>query len=144
MAPSIRSDRRCCCPVPHNAEPEMYDEEFFEAAINLTHKLDKHFGLPPRMTYSQRDVPGLSRAAVPLLSRLGIKAISVGENDCPRPLAFFDGDATKLYPTKIFRWLDASSNASQIAIMHPHGYGGITQNDCVYVNASRTALCTAW
>ena len=89
----------------------MYDEEFFEAAINLTHKLDKHFGLPPRMTYSQRDVPGLSRAAVPVLSRLGIKAISVGENDCPRPLAFFDGDDTKLYPTKIFRWLDASSNA---------------------------------
>ena len=28
--------------------------------------------------------------------------------------------------------------------MHPHGYGGISQNDCAYVNASKTALCTSW
>jgi len=129
---------------PHNGEPEMYSPEFFEVAINLTHKLDTRFGKTPRMTYSQRDVPGLTRGVLPLLSKLGVKAISVGENDCPRPLAFFDGDNTSQWPTKVFKWQDPASGASALTIMHPHGYGGIAQNDCVYVNASRTALCTAW
>ena len=118
----------------------MYSPEFFEVAINFTHKLDDRFGKPHRSTYSQRDVQGLTRAALPLLNKLGVNAISVGENNCPRPLAFFPGDETEQWPTKIFNWKDEASGASAITIMHPHGYGGITQNDCVRLSAH--ALCT--
>ena len=42
---------------PFNAEPEAYDAGMFEASLNLTFAEDEYFGLPKRMTYSQRDVP---------------------------------------------------------------------------------------
>jgi hypothetical protein len=45
----------------------------FDAALNLTFTEDRHFGHPKRMTLSQRDVPGLTRAVIPLLSRAGVK-----------------------------------------------------------------------
>lgn len=44
----------------------------------MTHELDRAFGLPPKVTASQRDVPGLTRAAVPILADEGVKAISGG------------------------------------------------------------------
>eukprot|EP01045_Picozoa_sp_COSAG04_P002845 COSAG04_NODE_108_length_25934_cov_13.184014_26_plen_60_part_00 len=48
------------------------------AGVNITHALDKRFGLPPKQTLSQRDVPGISRAAVPLLNNAGVQHISIG------------------------------------------------------------------
>ena len=48
------------------------------AGINITHTLDKRFGLALKQTLSQRDVPGISRAAVPLLNNAGVPFISIG------------------------------------------------------------------
>ncbi len=47
-------------------------------AVRMTHELDRAFGLPPKITMSQRDVPGLTRAAVPILVDEGVRAISGG------------------------------------------------------------------
>ena len=41
---------------------------------------DDHYGQPHKQTLSLRDVPGMTRAAIPLLHRRNISAVSVGEN----------------------------------------------------------------
>eukprot|EP00040_Diaphanoeca_grandis_P011615 m.59614 g.59614 ORF g.59614 m.59614 type:complete len:816 (-) comp22730_c0_seq1:20-2467(-) len=129
---------------PHNAEPETYTPEFFEVALNMTHRLDDYFGRPHRITMSQRDVPGLTRAVLPLLNKHGIKAISVGENFAPRAIAVLKEDEFKKWPTKIFNWIDPQTGASAVTMLHPHGYGDIHNCDCLYVEASKTALCFGW
>ena len=58
--------------LPFNAEPELFTPELLDAALNMTFREDAHFGHAPRRTVSQRDVPGLTRAAVPLLARRAI------------------------------------------------------------------------
>ena len=140
---------------PFNAEPELYDPGLFQAALDLTFAEDDHYNHPHRMTLSQRDVPGLTRAAIPLLAASGVKAVSVGENRDLKPVNV----------PPIFRWHDAASNTSLIALFHAGGYGasdtdapeGLYVNaadgevkgypfggDCVEVPAARTALCYAW
>ena len=57
---------------------ELYDADLLGFAVDLGHSLDRQFGLPPKITASQRDVPGLTRAAVPILADRGVKAISGG------------------------------------------------------------------
>jgi len=39
--------------MPHNAELEFMDRSMLQANIQLTHELDKAFGLPPKITMSQ-------------------------------------------------------------------------------------------
>jgi len=57
---------------------ELYDADLLQYGVRLTHALDRSFGLPRKVTASQRDVPGLTRAAVPVLVDQGVKAISGG------------------------------------------------------------------
>ena len=59
----------------------------------------------------QRDVPGLTRSAIPVLSSLGVRAISVGVNDASAPPG-----VPKNTP---FIWQDVRSNASLIGMLHP-------------------------
>jgi hypothetical protein len=150
---------------PFNAEPEVYDRSLFLAALNLTHAEDEYYNHSRRITYSQRDVPGLTRAAIPLLASQGVKAVTVGENkDC---------GAVNVPP--IFRWRDGASTSEVIALFHPGGYGrrrlhseeespemtkaniaccakglpkccksSIFPKDCVAVPAAGVALCYAW
>lgn len=39
--------------MPHNAELEFMDRSMLQANIQLTHELDRSFGLPPKVTMSQ-------------------------------------------------------------------------------------------
>jgi hypothetical protein len=135
---------------PFNAEPEAYDAGMFEASLNLTFIEDEHFGLPKRMTYSQRDVPGLTRAAIPLLAKAGVKGVTVGENGACAPVNV----------PPIFLWRDNATDTEVIALFHAHGYGrrrqlhnfgesdtellGIGARDCVENADSKTAICYAW
>lgn len=57
---------------------ELYDADLLAYAVRMTHDLDRAFGLPPKTTASQRDVPGLTRAAVPILADQGVQAITGG------------------------------------------------------------------
>jgi hypothetical protein len=98
---------------PFNAEPEVCTPELFDAALNLTFRLDDLFGHPHRKTLSQRDVPGLTRAAVPLLARRGVRAVSVGENSQAAPYAV----------PPIFMWRDEATGTEVLALFHALGYG---------------------
>jgi hypothetical protein len=86
-----------------NSEPEGYpDARLFEFGVQLTHALDDQFGLPHKTTLSQRDVPGMTRAVLPLLNKHGVNALSIGVNGGCAPAAV----------PSIFRWTDLASNAS--------------------------------
>lgn len=65
---------------PFNAEPELLTPELLALSLQLTHDLDKKFGVPPKTVMSQRDVPGTSRSIIPLLKANGVTALSVGVN----------------------------------------------------------------
>ena len=64
---------------------------------------------------SQRDVPGLSRAALPILKAAGIRAISVGVN----------GGSTPPNVPKVFIWNDDDSGTAMRTMYLQGGYGGI-------------------
>ena len=60
----------------------------------------RRYGGKPSAAYSQRDVPGITRAVVPVFARNGIRIISVGSNglnEAPIPLP--DGETAP-----VFRW----------------------------------------
>lgn len=76
---------------PHNAELEAGNAAVIAAGLRMTHALDASLGLPPKTVLSQRDVPGLSRAMIPLLKKAGIHAVSVGVNGASMYAARFDG-----------------------------------------------------
>ena len=57
---------------PFNAELELMDESLVSFGVRLTHRLDdRYHGGVRRDTLSQRDVPGMSRAALPVLASNG-------------------------------------------------------------------------
>ena len=98
---------------PHNAEPETMSATMFDIALNITFRQDALAKHAQRMTLSQRDVPGMTRAVIPLLRKRGVKAISVGENGACAPVNV----------PKSFIWRDPPSGESILALFHPHGYG---------------------
>lgn len=68
-----------CCSFlssPRLPQIELFDASLLSYAVHLTHDLDRQFGVPPKVTMSQRDVPGLTRAAIPVLAFAGVKAVS--------------------------------------------------------------------
>jgi len=98
---------------PSNGEAEMYSEELFQASLSLTFALDDHYGHARRKTLSLRDVPGLTRAVIPLLHRNNVTGVSVGQNSQCAP--------ANVPP--IFRWVDNATNTDVIALFHAFGYG---------------------
>lgn len=103
--------------LPHNAQVEVMDASLLAFSVQLTHDLDRRFGLPAKRTMSQRDVPGLTRAAVPVLAAAGVQAISVGVNSGSAP-----PDVPHNTP---FIWRDEPSGTSLLAFWHPGGYSGV-------------------
>lgn len=92
------------------------------------------------MTYSQRDVPGLTRAAIPLLSKYGVKGVTVGENGACAPVNV----------PNIFLWRDNATDSEVVALFHPHGYGldaeagaGAERQPAIATPANRAAGATA-
>ena len=131
---------------PFNAEPETYGASLFAAALNLTFAEDAHYNLTRKITYSQRDVPGLTRGAIPVLAAAGVKAVSVGMNPSVPPVNV----------PNMFLWRDTASDAEVVALFHKRGYGGcfncgggsghpaLRASDCVTNGDSQTAICYAW
>lgn len=118
---------------PHNAELQMMDPALLEAGLALTWGLDDKFGLPHKSTLSQRDVPGMTRALVPFLSKAGVAAISIGANDGSTPPSV----------PKVFKWVDAATNTSLLGLLNWPGYGSL-HNGPVLVNGTKHALVYNW
>ena len=120
---------------PFNSELGIADPVLLATGTDWTHDIDKQFSLPPKATLSQRDVPGIPRAAIiPLLANRGVKAFSVGAND---------GSSAPAVP-RAFVWRDPASKEDILALWHSHGYGGYGTSDAVVVPGLDTALVFYW
>ena len=107
---------------PVSAEPEMYSGPVFSAGLELVTELARSMNVSRPRTLSQRDVPGLTRAVVPLLAKSGVHSISIGANggsaapDLPGYTS--SREATLSTP---FVWKDTASGSSIVAHWHPGG-----------------------
>lgn len=125
--------------LPFNGQLEFFDVSLLEFAVQLTHEIDVKFGLPPKSTMSQRDVPGFTRAALPILYAQGVRAVTVGVNG---------GSAPPGVPhNQPFIWRDTQSQSDMLAMWHPGGYSGVPVDDqtqCVSAAGFDHKLCMAW
>lgn len=76
------------------------------------------------ITMTQRDVPGATRGIVPLLTKAGVQAYAGGVNTASLPPNV----------PRTFVWHDEQTSTEILAMVHPHGYGGISVSDCVVVD----------
>lgn len=141
---------------PFAGQPEILDGELFAWAItNITHAIDDELHVPHKTVFSTRDVPGLSRAAVPWLVRSGVIGISVGANtgSSPPGVPSVLDTAQKGGPSRAFLWRDEGSGTEVIANFHGGGYAGFGgQNlyaqdmlgDCVIAEGLDEAMCYSW
>ena len=121
---------------PHNAQLEVMGPALIEAGLELTFALDRRFGQPNKRTLSQRDVPGMTRALIPLLRRNGVRAISIGAN----------GGSTPPELPPCFLWKDPQSDESLVGLFTWPGYGMLPisqQRQCV-VDGLEHALVYNW
>ncbi|KAI8471932.1 MAG: hypothetical protein J3K34DRAFT_520136 [Monoraphidium minutum] len=135
---------------PHNAQYEFYPNAWtFSAAFGLTRRLERRFGQPNTTTAILRDVPGITRAAIPLMREAGVRSLSIGVNTGSAPPG-----VPLLTP---FLWRDATSGAQLLTYVHPGGYGGISRpypgaadvfldppGQCIAAPGLEDVLCTSW
>ncbi len=140
---------------PHNAEPETMTPELFVAALNISRSIAFDLSISPPATLSQRDVPGLSRASIPLLKSKGVSAVSVGVNGAslppavPRAFVWRDGPSKE----EVAHALDATCDNDMrrawnvtvlkvLGMYHPRGYGGFLLDDAVFSPDGQQAFVT--
>jgi hypothetical protein len=127
---------------PFNLQPENMDASLFAYGLSVAAQLDDRFGFDRKRTLSQRDVPGMTRGVIPLLTAANVTAISVGVN----------GGTCPPFVPHAFVWQEPLSGAEVLALWHSGGYpnnpgvtpalaGGIARSECVVVRGFRQALC---
>lgn len=97
--------------LPTTMHCEMADKGLFQYALTVSQKLDEEFGVKT-IAGKFTDVPGHTRAIVPLLADAGIELLHIGVN--PASTA----PDVPLY----FRWRDPSGK--EITVMYNKGYYG--------------------
>ena len=98
--------------LPFTLHTELADAGLIESALGIAAELDVRFG---RQTIAAKmtDVPGHTRALVPLLAAAGVQFLHIGVNPaCPMP------DVPPL-----FRWR-SPDGAEVVVAYHSGGYGG--------------------
>ena len=78
--------------LPFTTYTEMMDASLFRFGLSLSQELDRRFG-KKTIAAKMSDVPGHTRAIVPMLAEAGIRVLHIGVNpsstppDVPRPLS---------------------------------------------------------
>jgi hypothetical protein len=112
--------------LPFTMHSELMDADLFAFGLSLSQQLDRHFGrrtIAAKMT----DVPGHTRAIVPLLAAAGIQFLHIGVN----------ASSTPPDVPPVFVWRDPTG-AEVIVMYQRGGYG-----DLVEVAGMRDALAFA-
>ena len=98
--------------LPFTTHTELMDASLYRFGLSLSHKLDMRFGkktIAGKMT----DVPGHTRAVVPLLAEAGIRFLHIGVNPASTPPDV----------PEAFVW--RHTNGAEVVVMyHKGGYGG--------------------
>ena len=119
---------------PFNSEAEGHTARMLQAGVGMAHALDDKFGLPHKATMSQRDVPGTTRAVIPVLAQVGVTAFSIGVN----------GASTPPFVPRVFLWKDEESGMSMPQMVHPYGYGSYDYEGAVILPGLAHAMVFAW
>ena len=96
--------------LPFTTHTELMDAELFRFGLSLSASLDSRFG---RRTTAAKmtDVPGHTRAIIPLLAEAGVTFLHIGVNP---------GSTVPSVPG-LFRWQDPGG--AEIIVMYESGYG---------------------
>ncbi len=99
--------------LPFTMHVEMADAPLYEYGLSISKKLDERFG-KKTIAAKSTDVPGFTKAAVPLLAKAGVKLVHIGVN----------GVSALPDVPPIFRWRCGDSD---IIVIYDKSYGGITE-----------------
>jgi hypothetical protein len=125
--------------APYNVEWEVaFNAEMVAGFFSLAKGLAEELGMPAPTVASVRDVPGFTRALIPLLVQNNITAISEGVNPETLP--------PQLASPAV--WRDEASNSSVLYMQHSWGYGAsargsrqVGDSNCAVVIGHSHALC---
>jgi hypothetical protein len=98
--------------LPFTTHTELMDAELFRFGLSLSRTLDERFGrrtIAAKMT----DVPGHTRAIIPLLAEAGVVFLHIGVNP---------GSTVPSVPS-LFRWQDPGG--AELLVMYESGYGSV-------------------
>lgn len=126
-----------------NMQYGVMNSDTVVASVKLAQQIYQQIGIDytPRVL-SLRDVPGLTRNSLTVLSYAGVKAVSVGVNPSTSPPAV----------PQLFKW---EGDLSVLGMWHKGGYplnpgitltypGGISYNDCLIIPEQQAALAFAF
>jgi hypothetical protein len=117
---------------PHNGEASYYpDASLFESALNIAEHISSAVGIPAPIAVSQRDVPGWTRAAIPLLHKHGIRGLSFGAGTPPGkpdtpPLFVWRDEGTS---TEVVATYETAYGNDKTAFVLPNGIALVVQWD---------------
>ena len=100
--------------LPFTTHSELMDKSLFRFGLTYAQTLDQRFG-QQTIAAKLTDVPGHTRALVPLLAEAGIKLLHIGVNEA--------SSVPDVPP--VFRWRDEASGA-EVMIVYRGEYGGVT------------------
>ncbi|WNR45272.1 DUF5054 domain-containing protein [Paenibacillus roseipurpureus] len=102
--------------LPFTTHTELMDAELFNYGLSIAKRLDQQFG---KQTISAKmtDVPGHTRAIVPLMAKRGIRYLHLGVNPASKRPAVPD----------LFIW--RGSDGSEIIVHYANDYGNVFQLD---------------
>lgn len=101
--------------LPFTTHTELMDADLFRFGLSLSQRLDARFGrktIAAKMT----DVPGHTRAIVPLMAEAGIRLMHIGVNEA----------STMPHVPPVFIWRDEATG-SELLTVYEHHYGGVVQ-----------------
>jgi len=100
--------------LPFTTHTELMDAELFRFGLSLSKSLDARFG---RKTIAAKltDVPGHTRAMIPLLAEAGVTFLHIGVNP---------GSTLPRVPG-LFRWQDPGG--AEVIVMYESGYGSVVE-----------------
>ena len=113
---------------------EYGDAELIRWMGDFAHSVGDLAGQPYRPTVaSQRDEPGLTRAAIPHLAASGVKGLTLGM-DWASPVPAVP---------PLFLWRDEPSNSELLVAWHNYGYGGGSSGDGFAPTLSGPNYCSS-
>ncbi len=102
--------------LPFSMHSELMSPDLFQYGLTLSKRLDQEFGrhtIAAKMT----DVPGHSRAIVPMLAKAGIRYLHIGVNPA----------STRPRVPRLFRW--QTPDGSEIVVHYADSYGDESPTD---------------
>ena len=116
---------------PHDGEASAFPSaSLFDAALGIARSLSSDLDIPQPTAVSQRDVPGWTRATIPLLTKRGIQGLSFGAGTPPG----------KPDTPALFVWRDEPSG-TEVVTTYESKYGDIST---VFVLPTGVALVADW